>query len=729
MRRLFYIISVVCLFAFCIKAYPQEWIPIASAIKGEALSVRVLDSNQNMFRLSVTVNGIVDNVFDNELGRFHSLSLGTESYYRRIGEPSLPTLNQFIAIPPGATMSVSVIEKEWTDIKIGTLFPAQKLSDVSTDDKIVSYNKNAYDKPYTPKLISIGKESVWRGIRNASLAVCPFKYYPRDNVLSVLGTFILEVRFVYNEEAKLVEDNSFYNPFDNKVYRSLESRVKERQNGENYNYLIIYNKNSKTNNTVFREKLNEFCLWKALKGYKTKVVTIDDLVLLGSSVKDYIRQEAADYVLLIGDNDDISMADVRQQDNSGFIKSDYWYGCFGDSVQASVPIGRFPINSTSDFCNMVDKTIHYEYSYGFTNDVLLVAHNMGAPANGSYQDYCNQIKNRTYTEPVSFVTAYGASISNGGDNATNASVVGLINEGCNIVNYRGHAGVDYWGNGDYNPTWNESEECFTSSEINNMDSTTCSVFLCVACNTGNISASSESMLETFMRSTHGAAAFVGSTTDSNTGTNNFYNLQIFEQLLNCGVYRLGYINLLSHLKLISLYVGDQVNYENLVDNAFSYICGGDPSLEIWTAHPQRIEDVEISTTNSSITLNTGLSGNYSVIIVSEEGERLDSIAVNNSVCSITKPAGNCFLAINKHNYYPYIIYFNVEDDYIQNRTFTYSAYYETSPLEIGYGVSAEVPDGDVIVKKNHKLTINKGNGGVLIDYGFECEKGAALEVK
>lgn len=55
--------------------------------------------------------------------------------------------------------------------------------------------------------------------------------------------------------------------------------------------------------------------------------------------------------------------------------------------------------------------------------------------------------------------------------------------------------------------------------------------------------------------------------------------------------------------------------------------------------------------------------------------------------------------------------------------------YHHTPLAIGYGVTPDVEDGEVIVKDGYKLIIKNGVGGVLLNYGFECEKGAILEIK
>ena len=82
-----------------------------------------------------------------------------------------------------------------------------------------------------------------------------------------------------------------------------------------------------------------------------------------------------------------------------------------------------------------------------------------------------------------------------------------------------------------------------------------------------------------------------------------------------------------------------------------------------------------------------------------------------------------------YNYFPYIIYYDTESDYIQDVVFFYDAYYNNTPLEIGNDVSYDIDFGDVAVKSGKKLIIEKGTGGVVFKDGFKCEKGAKLEVK
>ena len=66
--------------------------------------------------------------------------------------------------------------------------------------------------------------------------------------------------------------------------------------------------------------------------------------------------------------------------------------------------------------------------------------------------------------------------------------------------------------------------------------------------------------------------------------------------------------------------------------------------------------------------------------------------------------------------------------YIQDKTFDYSALYLNLISQIGYNVYSGYPYGNVIVKPGNTLKIIT-DYNVTIKNGFECEKGAVLEIK
>lgn len=279
------------------------------------------------------------------------------------------------------------------------------------------------------------------------------------------------------------------------------------------------------------------------------------------------------------------------------------------------------------------------------------------------------------------------------------------------------------GHGDYNRwgTWNASYEDFMSSEINNMDDNTCALFFSVTCLTGNIR-HAECMLEAFTRAQNGSVGFIGATEETFDIANHSYNKYLFTKLLNDSVYQIGNLNVAAHIQNMSPWSG------LAEDNAYCYICGCDPTLEIWTAVPQNISEVEMANQNGIVSITTALN-DYNVSVVSEDGVLLNKITTSSNVCTFSSPATNYYIVINKHNYYPYIIYYDSTSNYIQNKTFGDNCYYENNPMEIGYDVTNTISYGNVIVEPDSYLKVKNGNGDVIIKNGFECQQGGTFEIK
>ena len=165
-----------------------------------------------------------------------------------------------------------------------------------------------------------------------------------------------------------------------------------------------------------------------------------------------------------------------------------------------------------------------------------------------------------------------------------------------------------------------------------------------------------------------------------------------------------------------------------MDIAFSYLCGGDPTLELWTAHPTRI-NATVTPTDNSITINIGNNlGAYTLYIVSANGDLLDSISCSNSTCTFPIPTDKFYFSIYKHNCVPYIYYYDRISNEISGITFTYDAYFKASPFEMNNSVFVDY-SGPVIVKPNNRLFIKNGSEGINISRDFKCEKGAIFEVK
>ena len=663
----------------------------------------------------------------NENGEYHQISIESIGCLSKIGCPSLPILTQSIAIPEGASIAVSVKEENWSDISIGQIYPSQEPLFENDITKEFIQDKESYRNDFFPQLVQISKEMVWRGVRNVRVTICPFKYYPTQNRLSVLSDFTLQVSFQHGKtpikEKKVYAKEDIFHLFDNDIFVNNQKSDSNQQTNNPPSYpngkmLIIVGQNNNIEWLATCEKMQEYRQWKAFKGFETFVEKLTNQNSTPEKIKeiilDYYNDHNVRYVLFVGDNDadHIPMKSILSPytgKGTRYINSDYWYGCLDgdDDYQAEIAVGRFSVRNHVDFCHMVDKTINYEKAYASSNSVLLVSHKQNASTYNidslSYQNCCNIIKDAYENDTVTFLTAYGASVSCGGDNATNADVISHINDGVHIVNYRGHASCDFWGSIDeqehIDTAWNYSDERFWSNQINNILPNACSIYFCVACHTGNIGETG-CMLETFTRANNGATAFIGATTKSFTKPNHFYNQYLFDQLYKKGVYHIGDVNLSAHLRNI-------ISIDTLAkDDALCYLLGGDPTLEIWTDLPQKL-DVNLQMANSEMLFNTSVNGSYWGTLTLENGTHQQNIPYYSNSGNFVYPNSNFFFVVNHHNYYPHITYCNMTSHEILS-SYDCDVYSFVTPLIIEEDPYAVGNETEVKVKNGNKLIIKNG---------------------
>lgn len=713
------------------ETYAQTWVSLDGAKVGKSLTTEILESNANTHKVRMTLHGFQDHIISENGIEYHQLLINDThgSELMNEGDPQLPTINHLIAIPEGASYRVSLKEEKWQDVEIGTIYPVQR--DSKDGDPVPNFiiNDSVYSQEqYAPTLLRRGIEQNWCYIRCFNISICPFKYYPQQNRLSVLTEFVLQVDFIGVSDNSPVRLSDLkraieWNMFDNDINCFPVRNEMARSSSNDYDYLIIVGDNGTILNS---QALKDFTKWKAFKGYKTKVVSTTTTGATTSSIKSYIYQEYINYdmkyVLLIGDYDKIPLNVLNiTTEYPEIAHGDYWYGCLvggNNDYFAEIPIGRISTNILYDFQNMVNKTITYERFYnGNTQNALLIAHKQNPTDNTYYQVCCENIRNAQYSNPLSFTTAYGAS------GATNNDVIDIINNGKNIVNYRGHGTPFYWS------TWNNLNESFGSSQIGLLDST--SIFFNVCCKTGDIK-EELCMMEMLTRSSKGATACLAAVDFIWRWAGNKYNQYLFSKLLNNSYRQIGELNIKAHHATLTDYANDELSRKKAIVNAWMFLCGGDPTLEIWTSGPYPIasSDISFSKSNGTMNLNVSCLSNYKVSLVSESGACLDLINSSGHNCTFPVPTGNFYAVINSDSRYPYIMYFS-SSNYLQNETIYANSYYnyDSTPLNIGYDVTTTVPYGNVTVKSGSKLSIKNGTGGVTITKGFECEKGAELVIQ
>jgi hypothetical protein len=718
----FIIVFGVLLFGH-VWAYSQSMISIDDSQEEDCFSYEILNSTSNEYEIKVNIHRLIqeDEIINGV--SYKKLSLGDNVSLQSIGQPALPVIHQELLIPGDSSYHATISNIEWTTVNTnGFIYPYQRpLLEEEVVDSL-SFDSSIYYESslFNPQKVFWGEEKCWKGARNVPLLICPFMYNPQANLLWVMREFVVNVTFTTNETGMNLDSEMvvLLSEKDKQIFSnaSIIENLSLGDNGtdsidEQYDYLIIIGQ--QYSDIFDSPELQKFRKWKAFKGLKTKVVSTEVTGTTNECIKNYINNEylqrGIKYVLLVGD---VNSIPIKTNDIG---KGDYWYGCLDGEFdqQAEVPVGRFPISNIQEFINIVEKTISYENTYkDYMDQVLLIANKENAP--NKYQQCLEQVRTSDYIIPIEFITAYGALPQYGGNSATNSLINNYTNSGVNIINYRGHGNNQSW------KQWNSEMENYSMTEISHLSDSINPIYFSIACSTGNIQ--QPCFLKTFICSSNGGAAFLGATLPTYTLPNHSFNRYLFSNLLSNGYYRIGDLNVISHINNLS------ENNTAAYVNALSYICGGDPSLEIWTGNPQSFQQIRIDEVGDSLRIITE-EEDYYISIVSELGELVDVVESSGHNVFFDKPENNGYIVINKHDYIPYVIQYDTQTSYIQNTTFSNGTYYyDNSPLSVGYDVTNTISFGNVIVNPKVKLQINN-HTQTIIKNGFEVKKGAELIIK
>lgn len=728
-----------------ISLFAQDWVSLDDSKNAQKPSIEIISSTSQEFTFKVKVFGFYNQEISINNTPYDEIYFPDYNTLKEVGKPALPVITELIGIPPQTDFSMTIIDSTWKQLSDFNIAPYQK-SLLETEKRTsVDLNKEFYSSSfnYPEKVFEYSELMSWRGIENRNMTVCPFRYNPNKQLLDVMIEFTVKIEFTSKTKGLKSQQRKNFSTshsrafnkhilnFDSELVKSYFDGVDIQtieEDGEtipvlksttatttDYDYLII------ASPTYFNSKpLRALKDWKSRIGYKCEMVSTSTTGTTTSDIKDYITDEytnnGIEYVLFVGDHSDIPMYSWSS------CNSDYWYGCVspGGSTdyQAEVSIGRFSISSLTELENMVNKTINYEKSPPVNDWVeksLLIAHMENAP--GKYQDCKEDIRTATYsiTTPT-FDRAYGAHAAQGGNDATNQTVINAINDGRGLVNYRGHGSVTGWHSG-----WCYDYDEFNADEISSLTNTTKTpVIFSIACSNGTINSSSVCLLENFTRGTNGSVAFLGATRASYTIENHTLDKELYNHIYDDGFYNIGDVLVQANIQTMTTHS----NNSSSIHNTKIYLWGGDPSLEIWTDTPNQFSSVSISDNGTNVTVSTGGISDCDIIVCStlDDGDSYFEVAEGVSSHTFNSVARPYYVTVKKHNYIPYL-----SDTYVQNKTLSSDAFISGNNIYIGSSVTTNEPSGQVTIQNGADILFDAKND-VNLDGLFEAELGGTFEV-
>ncbi len=533
------------------------------------------------------------------------------------GKPMLPIEGLFVALPTGAELvDIKVIDTETMEYPGEIeIIPApepskdgkgKKKTKIPYDQAPPEFKrqKDVYDsdKEYPKEVFKLINVNYIGSLRVAHLMIYPLHYKPKSKKLIIYNRIELkaeytpgisiasptlrgpaltapaepptgapqpvapaapQIQMVYKDQILNLEAIDDLKTLGDggtlrRVIRPVDSgKLSARSNKARY--LIITN--SKLVKTLKKLAKN-----KEEKGWSTKIVTDEEIYKefqdtreeKHKAIRDFILyaydnwEDPPEYVVIVGE-----IKSIPTHHNPDFnCPSDWYYSNLIGDIGPDIVLGRIAINDPKKLEKYIEKVIKYEKSKGkWTKRALFTAYNRNDYMECS--DDCVEILKRI--RGMKTIKKYGGQ-------ASKQEVIDEIEEGCGLINYRGHGSE--W-------EWQAANGLDVNDAMNLQNEGKISIVFSICCLNSAIDVSAECFGESFIEAPNGAVAFLGASRPSYTYPNHHFDRYIFRAIVDRGLRTVGKI---FNYATVDLYRNfpDQYTKENIA----MYLMLGDPSLEI-----------------------------------------------------------------------------------------------------------------------------------------------------
>jgi len=487
------------------------------------------------------------------------------------GAPDLPGMGRYIALPKGASASVSIVSSRietFSGVEIAPAFRIPKVYDegplVYPKDETI-YSRNAY-YPENPVVISELQEI--RGVDVVLLGITPFQYNPVSKELIVYRDLKVEVSF-NGGNGQFGEDrlrSRWWDPIlrdmilNQAQLEEVEYFTYTDSKTTDYEYVIIIPDNP--DYIAWADSIKQF---RTLQGIRTGVFTLTDIGGNNSTLIENFIDNAYNNWLVQPPAAVLLMADygtgpatgngITAPMHSGFI-SDNIYACVGTSdYLADVVVSRMTAQNNTHLQTMVRKALDYERNpptnanfynnpvtamgyqsdrwfqicseiiHGFFEYGLMkqpVRENAGytngsAPSSWSTNQNTQMIINHFGPSGLGYIPATPSHLTDWGGNAHRLNAD--MNSGAFLVQHRDHGGETGW-----------SEPSYYITNQSGLSNTDLPFIFSVNCLTGKFNISVDCFAEAFHRTPQRALGIIAATEVSYSFVNDAYAWGMYDHM-------------------------------------------------------------------------------------------------------------------------------------------------------------------------------------------------------
>ncbi len=618
------------------------------------------------------------------------------------------------------------------------------------------------------------------GFKVLSFLVCPFWYDCNQHKLFICHHIDLSLQlkrdndhdekassFSVNQETKARMLSFIANPEHmDMLYTNVSAPSVIRElngnptiNDAPTNYLII------TCDSL-KDEFLRLSDWKTERGIKAELMTIEDIyqnytdrnnpLRIKHAIKDIYNSSnhSLQYVLLGGGKEivPVQKAHATNGTDEASAPSDLFYACvqnlewdtngngkYGEisdniSVCPDFALGRLPASNVSQAKMMVDKILKYEMNpdtTGWKNKILMCAtcENRCVFENDTVS-WFHAASERLYS---TFISTYwtgkryrfydtGTDHDSGIDyNVTSDNLQDELSKGFSFVNVLTHGFDVCWGM--------ETGYDYLYTDAASLQNAHDSFIVTQACRTNNIS-NAYSLGNKFMQNPNGKVlGYWGCSHDAYGGG---YGLGPIEEITGNMYKGLFY----SGIRFVGNAIKESQraylsNYQS--NNSYRWthmflLALTDPGLCLYTKKPQLFDQLNISHTGNSITVNLGTPGFYACAMSRHDHgcTYWSSIGSNGSTFSFNNLPGECIIYGWYNDHIPYRTIF-APNVYLQKETLEDNLNVTADNIYIGNNVVSDREEGPVAVT-NGKSVISY-TSEVVIENSFEVKRGASLEIR
>ena len=546
-----------------------------------------LEQNFNTYIIHFTMPDyeIVDDVIsDINNDYIFSLLKPGNDYFDHIdedGRPSLPFYSLHMLIPFDASWTVTNVITTTDVVHLDyDYIPAQSHQN---SDNILSFDEDYYSN-YNISWHWDEYEAHTTGFgchRGISFSFFPCHYEPSEKALTIVteatyeiscSNHFLPIDLLENAEIIYPSMGSLY---DNAYHYNTETTPESIYRNK---YLIIT-----TDEWYGAESLTNFISHKQSLGYSISVERVGEIEntpdSIRSCIKSHYENEGLDYVLLVGDVNEIpfSSGEIAHNYNP---PTDIFYACLDSStiqtqdkdLSPDVCVGRWPINTEEELQSIVLKTMHSDSCLGMNDpDRIAIFTGGGTGEEFFYEDglylYDSVVCNVNY--PYTGTLFDGRNLYVDSYTMFN-ELNGLNEEPTWLMVYTGHGAIDCIGS-PYN---------ITSSNLNDGHISTSnlpyqSYGFMFACQIGNIY-EENNFAKKWIGVPDGGTTLWASTTNSFYDPDRYLSRAIFNQLKRPVPMTIGEFVSFGTAK----YYNACMNAERFAE-AKRYVLYGDPSLYLF----------------------------------------------------------------------------------------------------------------------------------------------------